>query len=872
MNACKRIPGPLLIIETALILLSLIWIALPLSQYSCKGADLVSQMGSYQQNFMGNKGEGYYLDNTMTPDEDGKIEVTTAPINLHPGSYRITLMYSADHHDNTYTASAAFDTYSVVTGHSQKGLPEGENQTQIFRMDTEAPVQNYSIAFDYSGNGYLFVNGITVQETRQMRGEVFVLLVLGSIAVNAFLLLWNSQSAASAANEKALLRRRFTLVGLIALVIFSSLPLFSYYLLNGHDLQFHLQRIEGLSQAIETGRLPDRVSAYWCNGYGYAVGTFYGELLLTFPALLRIFGFTVQNAYKMYVLAINLVTCALSWYSFRKVLRTRRAAMLATAVYMLAPIRLTNIYVRGAVGEYTSMAFMPLILYGVYRLYTYRKEPSLGNTSGGVIRPALGETNGRDNGSFHTSSSDGKKKSTSPGGCTSSGILQTFREYLSMSWPILVGYSLVIESHSLSTLLIAVFVVIAGLFMWKKTFRPQYLKRILFCAVMLFGINLCYLLPMLDGFRTPFEAMDLDAMGRFGANGVNLWQLLGLMPLGYGSSYAVYEELEGLEMPYAIGLALIAGLLVYAVLRSVLPGRRGLQADVRTNAGSAKKLETGGQESGRSDSRQPVQAEEDGGFSAGICRCADVCAWVGAIALFMSTIWFPWDLLQQTGSLIAFLTKNIQFPWRFLSGASILLALVCGAAYLLLRNGGEELRRLSGPFAAAVLGLSVVTAGYFLSTACENTSNWSLATVRGDLNSSNVMGGEFLPRGADRTMFNDVQPIAGDGVTVGDFSRENGTVQMIVSNSSDQQSYVDLPLLFYRGYVAKDAQSEETLGVTDGTGERVRVVLPAGYSGTVTASYTEKPAWIAADLVSAAFLVLIAAAEIVPAERNRKKR
>lgn len=830
MNACKRIPGPLLIIETALILLSLIWIALPLSQYSCKGADLVSQMGSYQQNFMGNKGEGYYLDNTMTPDEDGKIEAATAPINLHPGSYRITLMYSADHHDNTYTASAAFDTYSVVTGHSQKGLPEGENQTQIFRMDTEAPVQNYSIAFDYSGNGYLFVNGITVQETRQMRGEVFVLLVLGSIAVNAFLLLWNSQSAAPAANEKALLRRRFTLVGLIALVIFSSLPLFSYYLLNGHDLQFHLQRIEGLSQAIETGRLPDRVSAYWCNGYGYAVGTFYGELLLTFPALLRIFGFTVQNAYKMYVLAINLVTCALSWYSFRKVLRTRRAAMLATAVYMLAPIRLTNIYVRGAVGEYTSMAFMPLILYGVYRLYTYENK------------------------------------------CGRQGLLSVFREYLSMSWPILVGYSLVIESHSLSTLLIAVFVVIAGLFMWKKTFRPQYLKRILFCAVMLFGINLCYLLPMLDGFRTPFEAMDLDAMGRFGANGVNLWQLLGLMPLGYGSSYAVYEELEGLEMPYAIGLALIAGLLDYAVLRSVLPGRRGLQADVRTNAGSAKKLETGGQESGRSDSRQPVQAEEDGGFSAGICRCADVCAWVGAIALFMSTIWFPWDLLQQTGSLIAFLTKNIQFPWRFLSGASILLALVCGAAYLLLRNGGEERRRLSGPFAAAVLGLSVVTAGYFLSTACENTSNWSLATVRGDLNSSNIMGGEFLPRGADRTMFSDVQPIAGDGVTVSDFSRENGTVQMSVSNSSDQQSYVDLPLLFYRGYVAKDAQSGETLGVTDGTGERVRVVLPAGYSGSVTASYTEKPAWIAADLVSAAFLVLIAAAEILPAERNRKKR
>lgn len=36
--------------------------------------------------------------------------------------------------------------------------------------------------------------------------------------------------------------------------------------------------------------------------------------------------------------------------------------------------RLTNIYVRAAVGEYTAMTFLPLVLYGLYRIYEKDQE------------------------------------------------------------------------------------------------------------------------------------------------------------------------------------------------------------------------------------------------------------------------------------------------------------------------------------------------------------------------------------------------------------------------------------------------------------------------------------------------------------------
>ena len=39
-------------------------------------------------------------------------------------------------------------------------------------------------------------------------------------------------------------------------------------------------------------------------------------------------------------------------------------------LYTLNPYRLSDVYIRSSVGEYTAIIFLPLILYGLWKIYT----------------------------------------------------------------------------------------------------------------------------------------------------------------------------------------------------------------------------------------------------------------------------------------------------------------------------------------------------------------------------------------------------------------------------------------------------------------------------------------------------------------------
>lgn len=58
------------------------------------------------------------------------------------------------------------------------------------------------------------------------------------------------------------------------------------------------------------------------------------------------------------------------------------------------------------------------------------------------------------------------------------------------------------------------------------------------------------------------------------------------------------------------------------------------------------------------------------------------------IALFMSSIAFPYDKLMQINHIFSILIGNIQYPWRFISVATILASMVtCIGLWLSKKNG-----------------------------------------------------------------------------------------------------------------------------------------------------------------------------------------
>ena len=150
------------------------------------------------------------------------------------------------------------------------------------------------------------------------------------------------------------------MIMVIGIALLASMPIFAMAIHNGHDLQFHLMRIEGLAAGIRQGQFPVRLESIWNDKYGYAT-LFYGDLLLYIPALLRLLGVTINAAYNAYILLMNVLTAVVSYRCFHAMVKEKDIALLMTAAYVTSAYRLMDIYVRAAVGEYSAMIFLPMI-------------------------------------------------------------------------------------------------------------------------------------------------------------------------------------------------------------------------------------------------------------------------------------------------------------------------------------------------------------------------------------------------------------------------------------------------------------------------------------------------------------------------------
>lgn len=162
---------------------------------------------------------------------------------------------------------------------------------------------------------------------------------------------------------------------LLSGVLLASLPYCREFLFAGHDLNFHTYRILNLAQSMANGQFPVRLFTRGFNGYGIATPQFYCDLFLYLPALLYIFFVPLQRCFQIYVILVNTATAASAQYSFARISGSKKAAAVAAFCYTLASYRLTNVLVRAAVGEYTAMVFLPLVVLGAWAI-TVQERPT----------------------------------------------------------------------------------------------------------------------------------------------------------------------------------------------------------------------------------------------------------------------------------------------------------------------------------------------------------------------------------------------------------------------------------------------------------------------------------------------------------------
>lgn len=156
---------------------------------------------------------------------------------------------------------------------------------------------------------------------------------------------------------------------IIAAIILPSLPILVPGIHYGHDLVFHLERIEALVFELKQHVFPVFLSRYWMDGYGYPTSIYYGDWALYLPAAVRLMGKSVEKTYKLYLFLTNAGLVLVSYYSCRQIFKRARSAAVVSFLYACASYHFTNLFVRAALGEYTAMVFFPLVIAGLFILY-----------------------------------------------------------------------------------------------------------------------------------------------------------------------------------------------------------------------------------------------------------------------------------------------------------------------------------------------------------------------------------------------------------------------------------------------------------------------------------------------------------------------
>ena len=139
----------------------------------------------------------------------------------------------------------------------------------------------------------------------------------------------------------------------------------------------HLCRLIGTEQTLVSKQFLPMIMSNFCNNFGYSWNIFYSPLTAYIPLIFRIFSFSFETCLKLFMFVVTVAT-GIAMYKFViKITKNKNIAILASVLYIIAPYRITDMYVRMALAELTSFMFIPMVFSGMYSIINENKKSSL---------------------------------------------------------------------------------------------------------------------------------------------------------------------------------------------------------------------------------------------------------------------------------------------------------------------------------------------------------------------------------------------------------------------------------------------------------------------------------------------------------------
>ena len=439
-------------------------------------------------------------------EEQPLFTLRSGPQTLTPGAYLVTVEYttaSTSPSTQAVKVEAVNDTLTNLVTSQPIVLCGGQTSAEgRVWVAFGSKVDHMQVEIEVFGGDAVQIQRIVLREQLGYRW----LRLWGIILIFGILdwLLWQIV-AAKAGTDPAARHRQKVFLCLAGISILASLPFLSgFSVVTSDDLKFHLVRIANVARALQEGQFPVRILTDMLNGYGYATPLYYCDLFLYLPAALYNCMLPLQLCYQIYVILVTVLTTWVCYYTLRKIGGRTDSCLVCTALYTLSAYRLNNVLQRAAVGEYTAMLFLPLVLWGVVSLYT-RQKPRLWD-----------------------------------------------------AMPLVLGMAGLLMCHVLSLEITFLFLAIFALVAARKTFQPTRFLTILQAGALTIGLGLWFLLPMVQSMLTQHTKVTGRYTQNFQDRGGTLFEMFSPIPL-------LKVTVNGVRPTLGLGL-LVALVLVAWVL------------------------------------------------------------------------------------------------------------------------------------------------------------------------------------------------------------------------------------------------------------------------------------------------------------------
>lgn len=458
----------------------------------------------YDNKANGDAKKSLYISGRDDVETYGRWIAESGLLSVAPGMYELEVKYYSlvYNNENGGNSDDITGTIQLISEKNQQKICYNEmklrdgitvNSSRVW-IRSLRNIDDMNIKVNFYGVGELKIDSITLKELPLWRLLKILAWLILFIAVDIFYVYFFT-------NNKY--KNKGITAGLLAVIVFSSLPIFADYLLKGHDMDFHVARIWALAENIKAGQWIFPIQTEMANGYGYASPLFYGQIFFYIPAIIYIMGAPIQVCYQIYEFCINVGTVLISYFCFKGIANDRKTGLLGSLVYSLSAYRIANVYLRSAAGEYTAMMFYPLIIYGFIRIY--QKEAAKINWKDCIL--------------------------------------------------VVLGLTGLIQSHILSCELAAIFIILFCIICIKKTFELKRFMALAGTVLATLGLNLAFVLPFLVSMGMDIRVREQEAE-QIQHYGTYLLQVLGIFMTSSGDTVSGMAN----EMPLALGFSLVLGM------------------------------------------------------------------------------------------------------------------------------------------------------------------------------------------------------------------------------------------------------------------------------------------------------------------------